>query len=267
MPPPLVVCQARTGSTRLPGKVLKPVMGAPLLQRQLERMLAAQTETTLVVATTPLPEDDPIVAIAEGMGLAVFRGHPEDCLDRHYRCAEAFAAEVVVKIPSDCPLIDPGVIDRVLAAFDPRQHDFVSNLHPATHPDGNDVEVMTMAALRTAFEEAEAAFERQHTTPFIWERPERFRLANVAWETGLDYAMSHRFTIDYPEDYAFVCAVYDELWSGERVFSLDDILALLTHRPDIYALNVEYAGVNWYRDHVGELKTVSADRTRQAPAD
>lgn len=265
MPAPLVVCQARAGSTRLPGKVLKPVVGATLLQRQLERMQAAKTELTLVVATTPLAQDDPIAAVAEAMGLPVFRGHPEDCLDRHFRCAEAFDAEVVVKIPSDCPLIDPGVIDRVLAAFDPTQHDFVSNLHPATYPDGNDVEVMTFEALKAAFDEAEADFERQHTTPFIWERPERFRLANVAWEAGLDYAMSHRFTIDYPEDYAFVCAVYEELWSPERVFSLDDILALLSRRRDIYGLNARYAGVNWYRDHVDELKTVTAEQTRQAP--
>jgi spore coat polysaccharide biosynthesis protein SpsF len=163
----------------------------------------------------------------------------------------------VVKIPSDCPLIDPAVVRRVL---DEARGDFTSNLHPATYPDGNDVEVMTMAALETAWKEAKKPHEREHTTPFLWDQPERFSIHNVVWETGLDYSMSHRFTIDYPEDYAFIKAVYDELHPR---FSLGDILDLLKARPDIYALNQKYAGVNWYRNHLADLKTVKPTETRQ----
>jgi spore coat polysaccharide biosynthesis protein SpsF len=262
----LVVVQARTGSTRLPGKVSLPLAGRPLLERMIERVHAASSFFEIVVATTVEPSDDPIVDICAGADIPCFRGHPTDLLDRHYQAALAHRPrpDTVVKIPSDCPLIDPAVIDRVLDAHGSSTNDFTSNLHPATYPDGNDVEVMTMEALAIAHREAERPLEREHTTPFLWERPERFKLGNVAWETGLDYSMSHRFTIDYPEDYAFVQAVYDALYTPNLpVFSLRSILLLLEARPDIHALNAKYAGVNWYRHHIGELRTVTERETRR----
>jgi spore coat polysaccharide biosynthesis protein SpsF len=267
----LVVVQARTGSTRLPGKVLLPVAGAPLLVRMLERVLAAGTPGEVVVATTTSAADEPVRELARQAGVRCFSGHPTDLLDRHYRaaldCGLSPAEDVVVKIPSDCPLIDPAAIDRVIGCWleQPERYDFVSNLHPATWPDGNDVEVVPLAVLATAWREAERPHEREHTTPFVWDRPERFRLGNVRWETGRDLSMSHRFTIDYPEDYAFVCAVYDALWSpgGGRPFGVAEILELLAARPEIFELNRRFAGVNWYREHLGELATVGAEQTRQ----
>jgi len=264
----LVVVQARTGSSRLPGKVLLPVAGAPVLVRMLERVLAARTRFDLVVATTDRPEDDGLAERVRRLGVRVFRGHPTDLLDRHYRAAVAARAEVVVKIPSDCPLVDPGAVDRVLGAFlaAPGRFDFVSNLHPPSWPDGNDVEVVTFAALGQAFRAAAAPHEREHTTPYVWDRPERFRIGNVAWETGLDLSMTHRFTLDYPDDYAFVAAVYDALWTPSRpVFPLADILSLLEARPDLRDRNARYAGVNWYRHHLDALRTVSAAATRLFP--
>ncbi len=261
----LVVIQARTGSSRLPGKVLLPLAGAPLLERMVERVRAAKTPFEVVVATTVDPADDPVVALCRSIDVPWFRGHPTDLLDRHVQAARAARCDAVAKIPSDCPLIDPPAIDRVLAAFleRPEAFDYVGNLHPATWPDGNDVEVMPLESLETAWREAVARHEREHTTPFLWDRPERFRLRNVAWETGLDLSMSHRLTIDYPEDYALIRAVYDALWAPERpCFSLAEILALFDARPDVYALNAKYAGVNWYRHHLGELRTVDATQTR-----
>jgi spore coat polysaccharide biosynthesis protein SpsF len=284
----LVVVQARTGSTRLPGKVLLPVAGAPLLVRMLERVRAARTPTAVVVATTTDAADQPVRDLARQTGVRCVSGHPTDLLDRHYQaaleCGLSPAAppggDVVVKIPSDCPLIDPAVIDRVIGSYleGPERYDFVSNLHPATYPDGNDVEVMPLAVLAAAWREATRPHEREHTTPFLWDRPERFRLGNVRWETGRDLSMSHRFTIDYPEDYAFVRAVYEALWTseperslerpggyeapGKKPFGLTEILELLAARPDIFELNRRYAGVNWYRNHLGELATVGADQTR-----
>lgn len=263
----LVVIQARTGSTRLPGKVRLPLAGRPLLQRMVERVAAAQQQTPfdLVVATTTSPEDDSLVELCAEIEVPCFRGHPTDLLDRHYQAARAAGADTVVKIPSDCPLIDPAVIARVLTFYRENQgrYDFVSNLHPATYPDGNDVELMPMPLLEQAWKEASRLLEREHTTPFFWERPERFRLGNVAWETGLDYSMSHRFTIDYQADYDFIAAVYDALYTKERpIFTLADILALCEQRPDIFALNQRYAGVNWYRHHLGELKTIESSHTR-----
>ncbi|HYL99108.1 MAG TPA: glycosyltransferase family protein [Blastocatellia bacterium] len=265
----VVVIQARTGSTRMPNKVLMPLAGRPLLQRMVERVQAAHTEFELVVATTIDRSDEPIRELCRSIGVRCFSGHPSDLLDRHYRASIALGAEAVVKIPSDCPLIDPAIIDRVLANFlrDVPRYDYVSNLHPASYPDGNDVEVMTMCALEAAWVEAKKPFEREHTTPFIWEQAERFRIGNVVWESGLDYSMSHRWTIDYPEDYEFIRSVYDELWSRSKpMFSLADILLLLHARADIQAINAGYAGVNWYRHHLGELKTITADRTRMPAA-
>jgi spore coat polysaccharide biosynthesis protein SpsF len=261
----LVCVQARTGSTRLPGKVLKPLAGKPLLQRMLARVQAASLAAEVIVITTTDAADDPVVELCEEIAVKSFRGHPTDLLDRHYQAAILEKADVVVKIPSDCPLIDPAVIDRVLTHYlDHRgEFDFVSNLHPATYPDGNDVEVMTIETLRAAWSNATLLFEREHTTPYIWERPEQFRLSNVAWEPGLNYSMSHRWTIDYPEDYEFIARVFDELQSGAATpFGLAAILDLLKQKPEIAEMNAKYAGVNWYRNHLGELKTVSSAETR-----
>jgi len=261
----LVVIQARMGSTRLPGKVLLPLAGAPLLARMIERVRAASTPFELAMATPWLAADEPVRALCRELSVPCVSGHPTDLLKRHHQAALELGAEVVVKIPSDCPLIDPGAIDRVLDFYreNAGRYDYVSNLHPATWPDGNDVEVLPLPVLTAAWREAERPFEREHTTPFVWERPERFRLGNVAWETGSDLAKSHRFTVDYPEDYAFVAAVYDALWAPDRpVFGLAEILALLRERPDLRGLNSRYAGVNWYRHHLGELKTIDPRETR-----
>lgn len=261
----LVVVQARMGSSRLPGKVALEVAGAPLLVRMLERLRAVKTPVELCVATSTLPEDDRVIELAEQAGARWHRGDPLDCLDRHATAAAEAGADFVAKIPSDCPLIDPAVVDQVLGAFfaEPGRYDYVSNLHPASWPDGNDVEIFTRAALDLAAREATRPLEREHTTPFFWENPQRFRIGNVTWERGLDLSMSHRFTIDYPEDYRFIAAVYEALYRpGEPPFSLDDILSLVEKRPDIRALNEKYAGVNWYRHHLGELKTVTPEMTK-----
>jgi spore coat polysaccharide biosynthesis protein SpsF len=262
----VVVVQARTGSSRLPNKVMMPLAGKPLLVRQLERLEAATTFDDLIVATTTDDSDDIIRNICKESKINCYSGHPTDLLDRHYQAAVISNADAVVKIPSDCPLIDPTVIDKVLNFFraNSTRFDYVGNLHPATYPDGNDVEVMSMDAFQIAWRDAKKELEREHTTPFFWEQPNRFRIGSVLWETGLDYSMSHRFTIDYPEDYKFISAVYDSLYSATKpIFSMRDILTLLDKKPEIYAINAKYAGVNWYRHHLDELKTLSVKETKQ----
>ncbi len=260
----VTVIQARTGSSRLPGKVLLPLAGKPLLVRMVERVLRATHAGMVVVATTTESDDDPIESICQEYGWNIYRGHSTDLLDRHYQAAKLFQANAVVKIPSDCPLIDPSIIDKVLSVFlENNTHiDFVSNLHPATYPDGNDVEVMKFSALETAWNEATLPMEREHTTPYIWERPDRFKLLNVAWESGLNYSMTHRWTIDYPEDYNFISRVYDELFESNPNFGLNDILNLLQTKPEIFEINSKFAGVNWYRNHLNELKTIDASMTK-----
>ena len=194
----------------------------------------------------------------------MFRGSLNDLLDRHYFTAKQFNADVVLKIPSDVPLIDPAIIDRVISFFlgNKNKYDYVSNLHPATYPDGNDVEVMTFSALENAWKNAIRNFEREHTTPYFWENPDKFKIGNVEWESGKDYSMTHRFTIDYKEDYNFIKRVYDELYTTNPHFTLNDILNLLEKKPEIAAINSKYVGVNWYRNHLNELKTVTAEQTK-----
>lgn len=261
----VVIVQARMSSSRLPGKVLFPLLDKPLLVRMIERLRMAKTPFTTVVATSTDPSDDVIEQVCQAENIPIYRGSLTDCLDRHYQIAERWNADAAVKIPSDCPLIDPRIIDRTLRFFleYPGQYDFVSNLHPATWPDGNDVEVMIRTCLRHTWAEATKPLEREHTTPYIWDTaPDNFRIGNVAWETGLDYSMSHRFTIDYPADYDFIRTVYEHLYPAKPDFSCDDILTLLDQKPEIYALNANFAGVNWYRNHLNELNTVSAVQTK-----
>ncbi|MDX2054782.1 MAG: glycosyltransferase family protein [Polyangiaceae bacterium] len=255
----LVVVQARLGSSRLPGKVLLPLLGEPVLVRMLERIRAAKSQFELVVATTSEPEDAAIVSLCQERNILVFRGSTNDLLDRHYRAALQFGADVVVKIPSDCPLIDPAALDHVLGYFleNKDNFDFVSNLQPPSWPDGNDVEIMTMDALKTAWIEAQRPFEREHTTPFIWDNNERFRIGNVLYPGGGDYSATHRFVLDYEADYQFIRAVFERLLPRfGAAFSLPEILELLSREPELMALNRTHLGVCWQQKHLHELKTL-----------
>lgn len=260
-----LVVQARTGSTRAPGKVLADVSGAPMLVRMLARLARVDRDVRVVVATTVDAADDTIAEISLAAGVPVYRGHPTDLLARHVGAARMVSADVVAKIPSDCPLVDRRVVETVLDGYfaDEGAYDYFGNLHPASWPDGNDVEIVPVHLLELAAREATKAHEREHTTPFFWDQPERFRIGAARWERGTDLSMSHRFTVDYPEDIAFVRAVYEALLPEIGIdFSVDDVLALLEERPDIYAINAKYAGVNWYRHHLGELRTVAPKETR-----
>jgi len=265
----VTVIQVRRGSSRLPDKVFRPLSGKSLFVRQVERVLAAKLSGTVVVATTMNPADDLVWEVCQQEGLECFRGHDDDLLDRHYQAALKYGADIVIKIPGDCPLIDPAVIDTVIGWYleNADTYDYVSNLHPATYPDGNDVEIMPLRVIEDAWKNAGRPFEREHTTPYIWERPEQFRIGNVVMEGGIDYSMTHRLTIDYEEDYQFIKAVWEELYLAGPLFGTADILALLERRPDIYTINRSLAGVNWYRNHLGELKTVAGEQTKFAAGD
>jgi spore coat polysaccharide biosynthesis protein SpsF len=255
----LVVVQARLGSRRLPGKVLLPVAGKPMLERMLERLRAATFPFELCVATSHLPQDEPIRQLCGQIGVDVVSDHPTDLLQRHLAAARACEADVVVKIPSDCPLIDPGVVDHVLEHYAAHAHelDFVTNLHPPSWPDGNDVEVMPMNVLEQAAAEAMRPFEREHTTPFIWDNPERFRIGNVTWGEGRDLSKALRFTVDYIEDYELVARVYEELWSSTHpVFALQEILELLQRKPELARINARWSGQSWHLAEVAQLRSV-----------
>ncbi len=262
----LTLIQARTGSSRLPGKILLPLVSKPLLVRMAERVQLSRLCGTVVIATTTDSTDNPVEELCKANNLICFRGHPTDLLDRHYQAAKVFQADIILKIPSDCPLIDPAIIDKGIQFFlDHRnEFDYVSNLHPASYPDGNDVEIMTFPALEKAWKEAKRELEREHTTPYLWENPDKFRIGNFSWESGKDYSMSHRWTIDYMEDYRFIERIYTELYPINPKFGINDILALVDKRSDIFQINSRYAGVNWYRNHLDELKTIRPEQTKEA---
>lgn len=250
----VTIVQARMSSKRLPGKVMLPILGKPLLIRMLERVQAAKFIGQLVVATSTNPDDDEIEKLCTNENIICYRGHLTDLLDRHYQVAKLYNADAIVKIPSDCPLIDPSVIDRVIDHYvKSDKFDLVSNLHPASYPDGNDVEILSFAALECAWKDAVKDYEREHTTPFIWEHDEHFAIGNVIWETGLDYSSSHRWTIDFPEDYEFIRKVYVELYPENPAFDLNDILNLLKRKPEIAEINQQYLGRYWYENHLDEL--------------
>jgi spore coat polysaccharide biosynthesis protein SpsF len=181
------------------------------------------------------------------------RGHATDRLDRHAQAARETRADAIVRIPSDCPLIDPATIDRVVGAFvrlsDIGPVDFVSNLHPPTWPAGFDVEVVTRGALEAAWREAATPHDRAHVTPYLRRHPARFAVRNACRDGrdgGLDLAHRYRLALEYAEDYAVIRGVYDDLWSARRHFTLAEILAVLAARPALHARNAMHAST-WFR--------------------
>jgi spore coat polysaccharide biosynthesis protein SpsF len=269
------VIQARVSSTRLPGKVLLPLGGRPVLERMLARVAHAAQLDDVVVATTRLAADDSIRRLAAACRVPCISGDPYDLVDRHLLAARATGADAIVKIPSDCPLIDPAVIDETVAFFraNAERYAYVSNLHPASWPDGNDVEVIRLDALETTAREARRPFEREHTTPFIWDQPERFALGNVTWSSGQDLSSTVRLTLDYEEDYQLISTVFEALHradsadaAGARVapFTVDAIVAYLDQHPEVRALNAAYAGQSWMQNHAAELRTLCGHATGAA---
>lgn len=229
----------------------------------IERLQGVKYPIRIVVATSTAVSDNAIEAYCQIWGIACHRGSLTDLLDRHYRVGNLYKADWVVKIPSDCPLIDPKIVDKTINYAVDNSYDYVSNLHPASYPDGNDVEVMSIASLNQAWLCANRQIEREHTTPYFWENPHLFSIGNVLWESGFNYSMTHRFTIDYQEDYEFIKTVFEELYPKNPLFSLNEILALVQEKPHIFNINKHLAGINWYRNHLDELKTITPQETKQ----
>lgn len=226
----VAIIQARFGSTRLPGKVLLDLAGEPMLARVVDRTRRAQTLDDVVVATTVQPADDVIADLCAERGWPCFRGSEEDVLDRYYRAAQAHQADVVVRITSDCPLIEPEVVDRVVHEFLQRQPevDYACNVLPGrTFPRGLDTEVMRFDVLKQAWGEDGNSAWREHVTPYIQRNPDLFRIHCVTHE--VDY--SHmRWTVDTSEDLAFVRRIYGHF--GHDCFSWGEVLAVLEKHPE-----------------------------------
>ena len=252
----VVFVQARMASTRLPAKVAREVLGKPMILHQVERIQKSKLVDAVVVITSINPENDLLEHICTNSGVPIYRGSENDLLDRHYQAAKLFQASFVIKIPSDCPLADPGVIDRVISLWkdNPTKYDYVSNYHPPSFPDGLDVEGAPFHVLEKAWIEADKNYEREHTFPYIWDNPVKFRIGNVENQFG-NMFMTHRWTLDYEEDFEFISKIYNS-FKDRLNFDFSDVLLLLKKNPELSHINSKYAGVNWYRHHEGELKTV-----------
>ncbi len=228
------IIQARMGSTRLPGKSLALIAGRPMLAHIIERVRQSQVVDDIMVATSDLVEDDLLAALARDCGVRVFRGDPDNVLDRFYQAAKQSLAGVIVRVTGDDPFKDPEVLDLIATKLllNP-DLDYVSNTIEPSYPLGLDVEAFTFDALARTQREASTHYEQEHVTPYIWQNTTKFKIRNVA--SGDDFS-DLRWTVDYPADLEFARAVYGRLYRGS-VFTMQDILTLLALEPALSAIN------------------------------
>lgn len=231
----VAIIQARMGSTRLPGKVLKTVNGIPLLTYQLERLKTVKTIDELVIATTTKEADEPIVAFCLEHGIPYYRGSETDVLARFYMAAKQFQADAVVRLTSDCPIIDPNVVEEVINTYKTGMYDYVSNTMERSYPRGMDTEMFSMTNLEKAYQASKRLFEREHVTPYFYLNPTLFKLGNVCCKHG--DVSAHRWTVDTEEDFIVIKKIIEELHSLNPFFTLEDTLKLVNANPEWNKIN------------------------------
>ena len=232
----VIISQARMTSKRLPGKVLKMVAGKSLLEYQIERLKKSIQSDEIVIATTKNETDLPIVELCEQMKVSFFRGSEDDVLSRYYEAAKEFEADLVVRVTSDCPLIDPMVIDSVINFFlgEYPVYDYVSNTKKRTFPRGMDTEVISFQTLRETFNEATAESDREHVTPYIKRHSDRYNLGDLSYHENQS---SHRWTVDTEEDFELVSKIINALYPVKVDFTLKEILDLIEKNPEWSKIN------------------------------
>jgi spore coat polysaccharide biosynthesis protein SpsF len=233
------IIQARMGSTRLPGKVLRPLCSKTILAHVIDRVRASQALDQIVVATTDRSADDAIAALAPTLGVALFRGSEDDVLSRYYFAALVAKADTVVRITADCPLFDGALLRAMIEEYAAQRRrgerlDYLSNTLTRTYPRGLDAEIVDFGALHRAQAEATQPFEREHVTPYIYGHPDSFGLKNFA---GIPDLSHHRWTLDTEEDWRLIEAIYTALYRADRLFDTREVLDLLERQPALIALN------------------------------
>jgi spore coat polysaccharide biosynthesis protein SpsF (cytidylyltransferase family) len=221
------IVQARIGSTRLPGKVLADLCGRPVIEHVLQRASQIAGIDAVVLAVPASSSDDALAEVGRRAGVIVVRGNADDVLDRYRAAAYASGAAAIVRITADCPLLDPAVSSQVVSRFVKGDVDYVSNIHPPSFPDGYDTEAFSLAALDTAWSEASDPYEREHVTPFIWRRPDRFTLANVSADQDRS---TWRLTVDTADDLRALRDIWSR-FAPESIIGLNDIIALQAEEP------------------------------------
>jgi spore coat polysaccharide biosynthesis protein SpsF len=247
----VAIVQARMGSSRLPGKVLKPILGRPMLSYIVERLRAVPGVTTVVVATSDRPGDEPVRAFCLAESIGCFAGSETDVLDRFYRAAVREDGDPLLRITGDCPLVDPDLIARLLAMYETARYDHVAVaagagamlLNGGRFPDGLDAECFGFAALERAWTEATLASDREHVTPYIWRNKALFRCGHLL--SDVDHS-TLRWTVDNEEDFTLVSAIYAALYRPGRPFGMTDVLRLLSSNPALAAANRAFIGREGY---------------------
>lgn len=235
----VAIVQARMGSTRLPGKVMMDLCGRTVLERVLERVKACVLIDLVVVATTTKPADDVIKDLADKIDTPCFRGSEDDVLKRYYEAAKKYEADTVVRVTSDCPLIDPALLCGMVEAFNRMKErgvkvDYLTNALTRTYPRGLDAEVFGMDALERAHREAAQAFEREHVTTYIRMRPEVFTLREVKSAQDLS---GYRWTLDTEDDFRLIQEIYKTLHKEGEIFGTMEVLELIKRRPELSEIN------------------------------
>lgn len=230
------IIQARTGSTRLPGKILLEAAGKTMLEHMIERLSSSKKLDKLVVATTTSQNDDKIIDICKKLKIDFFRGSEEDVLSRYTEASEFFNATTVVRLCSDSPLLDGSILDNVINSYISGNFDYVGNLEPGsrTFPDGLSVEIFSSKLLKQTNIEAKKPSEREHVTFYIWKNPNKFKLHRVDLEKNLS---NFRFNLDYEEDYIFLKKIFENFYPKNKNFSLEDIISWLEKNPSLLKIN------------------------------
>ncbi len=241
------IIQARMASTRLPGKVLLPLKGRPMLQFQIERLKKSKMLNAIGIATSTNPENKAIIDLASKIGVLAYAGSEEDVLDRYYQAAKQFGFDIIVRLTGDCPLADPAVVDAVIEKFLADKADYTNNVDPPTYPDGFDTEVFTFAALERAWKEATAQHHREHVTAFIRET-DGFRKTSIRYPLDLSKL---RLTVDNKEDLEVITRLVGFLQDG---FTLQDVLKAIEDHPELAQLNSQFIRDEKYWAQVREWR-------------
>lgn len=232
----VAIVQARMGSTRLPGKVMRTILDKPVILWDIDRISSSMSIDEIVIAIPYGDENDIIESTIKQYNrkIVIIRGSENDVLDRYYKAAVQTKADGVIRITSDCPLIDPTVIDMVVNEFLNTDCDYCSNTLKLTYPRGMDTEIFTFKALERTWNEAKKDYEREHVTPYIREHPNIFKLHNVSNEEDLSRL---RLTLDTKEDFELITHIYHQLYPTKKMFLLKDIQGLFDRRPDLIKIN------------------------------
>lgn len=231
----VAIIQARMGSTRLPGKILKLVNGRPLLEYQLERLKKSRLIDEIVIATTVQEQDNQLEEFCNYHRVSLHRGSEMDVLSRYYEAAVKFKADAIVRITSDCPIIDPQVVDKTIQYFiENKEYDYVTNTVERTYPRGLDTEIFTFSALEKAYKQASLERDREHVTAYFYTNPNNFKIGHV--KNDLDYSM-YRWTVDTQEDFELIERIIEKLYKENPEFTLMDTVNIMKENPEWFLIN------------------------------